>query len=92
MQLLQEPPLQVHVVPPLGMLPTVHAPALLELEDDEPELLDECVELDEVLDEELVDDVECVELEEVLDMDALDMELVDEVECVELSEELEVLE
>jgi hypothetical protein len=37
LQLLQLPAVQVHVVPPLGMLPTVHVPASPELEPD-PEL------------------------------------------------------
>jgi hypothetical protein len=41
LQLLQEFPLQVHVVPPLGSVPTVHAPEALELEDEELEVVDE---------------------------------------------------
>lgn len=40
LQLLQELALQVHVVPPLGTVPTVHVPEPLELED-ELELVDE---------------------------------------------------
>jgi hypothetical protein len=86
LQLLQVAVLHVHVVPPLGMLPTVQEPAS-ELDEPDPELDDPAPELDEPapeLDEpdpELDDPAPELEFEELeLELDPPELEAVAEGE------------
>jgi hypothetical protein len=97
--LLQLPPLQLHVVPPLGMLPTVHVPESpevepdpeleplpeLELEPDEPEL-EPLPELELEPDEPELEPLPELELE----LDEPELELLPEVDEPELDCPLEL--
>jgi hypothetical protein len=92
--LLQLPPLQLHVVPPLGMLPTVHVPKPPELEPDpeleplpdpelEPELEPDDPELEPLPELELEPELEPLP-EPELEPDEPELELLSEVDEPEL--------